>query len=109
MQVPCVWGLGLAANSSHVSEVCMRSVFALLALSLILVAAGCGGGGPNPTTSTPTTTTPPGAAGSAAALVPASIKSKGTITVAEDASYAPNEFIGSDGKTVVGMDADLAK
>jgi polar amino acid transport system substrate-binding protein len=41
--------------------------------------------------------------------VPATIKAKGTITVAEDATYAPDEFIGSDGHTVVGMDADLAK
>ena len=45
----------------------------------------------------------------AAKLVPAKIKSKGTVVVAADASYAPNEFIGSDGHTVVGMDADLAK
>ena len=29
--------------------------------------------------------------------------------VASDASYAPNEFIASDGHTVVGMDADLMK
>jgi polar amino acid transport system substrate-binding protein len=43
------------------------------------------------------------------ALVPASIKSKGTLTVASDATYAPNEFIGPDGKTVIGMDADLMK
>jgi polar amino acid transport system substrate-binding protein len=53
-----------------------------------------------------------GAAGSNAAvakLVPASIKSNGTLNVAADASYAPNEFVGSDGKTVVGMDADLSK
>jgi polar amino acid transport system substrate-binding protein len=42
------------------------------------------------------------------ALVPASVKSKGTLTVAADASYAPNEFIGPDGHTVVGMDADLS-
>jgi hypothetical protein len=26
-------------------------------------------------------------------LVPAAIKSKGTLTVAADASYAPNEFV----------------
>jgi polar amino acid transport system substrate-binding protein len=39
--------------------------------------------------------------------VPASIKSKGTLTVAADATYAPNEFIGSDGHTVMGMDVDL--
>jgi polar amino acid transport system substrate-binding protein len=44
-----------------------------------------------------------------AALVPATIKSKGTITVAADASYAPNEFIGPDGHTVIGMDADLSQ
>jgi polar amino acid transport system substrate-binding protein len=45
----------------------------------------------------------------AEALVPASIKAKGTVLVAADASYAPNEFIASDGHTVIGMDADLAK
>ena len=43
-----------------------------------------------------------------AALVPAKVKAKGTLTVAADATYAPNEFIGSDGKTVEGTDADLA-
>ncbi len=42
-------------------------------------------------------------------LVPASIRSKGTLTVAADASYAPDEFIGPDGHTVIGMDADLSK
>jgi polar amino acid transport system substrate-binding protein len=44
-----------------------------------------------------------------AALVPANIKSRGSITVAADATYAPNEFLASNGTTVVGMDADLAK
>ena len=44
----------------------------------------------------------------AAALVPAKIKAKGTLTVAFDAEYAPNEFIASDGKTIIGMDADLS-
>ena len=48
-------------------------------------------------------------ASKAAADVPAAVKSKGTLTVAADATYAPNEFIGPDGKKVVGMDADLAK
>lgn len=41
--------------------------------------------------------------------MPSSVKSKGTLTVASDASYAPNEFIGPDGHTVVGMDPDLVK
>ena len=44
-----------------------------------------------------------------AAEVPAAYKNKGTLTVAADATYAPNEFIASDGKTVVGMDPDLAQ
>ena len=29
--------------------------------------------------------------------------------MAADATYAPDEFIASDGKTVIGMDADMAK
>jgi polar amino acid transport system substrate-binding protein len=44
-----------------------------------------------------------------AAEVPAVFKKKGTLVVAADATYAPNEFISSNGKTVVGMDPDLAK
>ena len=45
----------------------------------------------------------------AAALVPAKIKAKGTLVIAADATYPPDESIGPDGHTVVGMDADLAK
>lgn len=41
--------------------------------------------------------------------VPAAIKSKGTLTIGTDASYAPNEFLGDDGKTVQGLDIDLMK
>jgi polar amino acid transport system substrate-binding protein len=44
-----------------------------------------------------------------AAQVPAAIKSKGTLTVAADATYPPNEFLNPGDKTVMGMDADLAK
>jgi polar amino acid transport system substrate-binding protein len=46
---------------------------------------------------------------SVVAQVPASIKAKGTLTVAADASYPPNEFFGPDGHTVIGMDADLVQ
>jgi polar amino acid transport system substrate-binding protein len=35
------------------------------------------------------------------------VKVKTTLTVAADATYAPNEFIAPDGHTVVGMDPDL--
>jgi polar amino acid transport system substrate-binding protein len=51
---------------------------------------------------------PSGLIHSVAAQVPASYKQKGTLTVAADATYAPMEFIASDGKTVVGVDVDLA-
>jgi polar amino acid transport system substrate-binding protein len=44
-----------------------------------------------------------------AALVPKAIRVKGSITVAMDAAYPPDEFIGPDGHTIVGMDADLGK
>jgi polar amino acid transport system substrate-binding protein len=43
-----------------------------------------------------------------AAEVPAKIRAKGTLIVASDASYAPMEFIATNGKTVIGVDADLA-
>jgi polar amino acid transport system substrate-binding protein len=41
--------------------------------------------------------------------VPASIKSKGTLIVATDATYAPDEFVAADGTTIIGMDPDLAQ
>lgn len=44
----------------------------------------------------------------AADLVPQEIRDQGTLTVAMDASYAPNEFFDEDGKTIIGMDSDLA-
>lgn len=42
-----------------------------------------------------------------AAKVPQKIKDAGKIVVGSDASYAPNEFLADDGKTVQGMDVDL--
>jgi polar amino acid transport system substrate-binding protein len=41
--------------------------------------------------------------------VPSAIKDKGAVTVAMDATYPPDEFIASDGHTIIGVDADLAK
>jgi polar amino acid transport system substrate-binding protein len=41
------------------------------------------------------------------AKLPPSIKSAGVILIGTDASYAPNEFLAGDGKTVEGMDVDL--
>jgi polar amino acid transport system substrate-binding protein len=80
---------------------------ATLASAATLIG-GCGSSG----SSSEATSTPAGSAAknaAAAKLVPAAIKSKGTLRVAADATYPPNESIAKDGKTVVGMDADLAK
>jgi polar amino acid transport system substrate-binding protein len=80
--------------------------------ALTLVAlAGCGS---SSTTTSSTVTTAPAAPSSGAnaaivAQVPAAIKSKGTLTVASEAQYAPNEFVAPDGHTVIGMDADLVQ
>jgi len=44
----------------------------------------------------------------AAAEVPQHIRTRGTLIVASDATYAPDEFVSANGRGVVGMDADLA-
>jgi polar amino acid transport system substrate-binding protein len=88
---------------------------AVLALVAVL-AAGCGGSSKkaSSTTTTAATTTTggtistPATDSTVAAQVPSKFKSK-TLVVAADATYAPNEFIGSNGKTVEGMDPDLGK
>ena len=41
------------------------------------------------------------------AKLPESIKSAGVIKIGTDASYAPNEFLAADGKTVQGVDVDV--
>jgi polar amino acid transport system substrate-binding protein len=82
----------------------------LLAVVCAGVVAGCGSSSNTTSTSGKTNAaTSSQAVPSVVKLVPGSIKSKGSITVASDASYAPDEFIGPDGHTVVGMDVDLVK
>jgi polar amino acid transport system substrate-binding protein len=84
-----------------------KTVFAMAAPVLVIVAlAGCGSSSSSSSSSTTTASTG-GANAALAAEVPAAIKSKGTLTVASDATYAPNEFIAPDGHTVIGMDVDL--
>jgi polar amino acid transport system substrate-binding protein len=77
---------------------------------LVIVAlAGCGSSSSTSSSASSSTTTASTSAANAsiAAEVPAAIKSKGTLTIASDATYAPNEFIAPDGHTVIGMDVDL--
>jgi polar amino acid transport system substrate-binding protein len=75
----------------------------------VLALAGCGSSSSNTSSNatTATTATSSAAVASIAALVPAAIKAKGTLNVATEAQYAPNEFIASDGHTIIGMDPDM--
>jgi len=88
-----------------------KLLFATAVLSVTaLVAAGCGNGAETSTGTSPApSASPSGAVGAIAAQVPSSVKANGALTVAADATYAPNEFVATDGRTVIGFDADLAK
>jgi polar amino acid transport system substrate-binding protein len=88
----------------------MRRSLAAMCLPALafLVLAGCGSSNKSTTASTSTTPTP-GVNAAIAAEVPAAIKKKGTLSVGTEAEYAPNEFVGPDGHTIIGMDPDLVK
>lgn len=43
-----------------------------------------------------------------AALVPRHMADGGTVVVAMDPGYPPNEYLGSDGHTIIGLDVDIA-
>src|SRR5215471_4474010 len=91
-------------------------------IALVLTAAGCGSGSkPGSTSTGGSTSAAAGSSGSssgsstasssgsgsvdsaAAALVPAAIKSKGSIVIATDPSYPPNESKDQNGN-IVGWD-----
>ena len=90
----------------------MRKLVALISGAVLALAllTGCGSSKSSSTASTATVATPtPSVNAAIAAQVPAAIKQKGTLTVASEAEYAPNEFIAPDGHTVIGMYPDLVK
>lgn len=74
----------------------------------VLALAGCGSASTTSSTSvTVVKTTTSGASPTVSSQVPAAMKSKGTLNVATEAQYAPNEFIAPNGHTIIGMDADM--
>src|SRR5947209_4536262 len=77
----------------------------------LLALAGCGSSKSSTTASTAATAPAgtPAVNAAIAAQVPAAIKSKGTLDVGTEAQYAPNEFVATDGHTIIGMDPDLVK
>jgi polar amino acid transport system substrate-binding protein len=91
----------------------LTALIAVVAFAAVTVAAGCGSSNDDNSGSGGTTLTAASFSVQAdpaiAGQVPADVKSSGSLSVAADATYAPDEFIASDGHTVIGMDADLAK
>ncbi|HEY4277647.1 MAG TPA: ABC transporter substrate-binding protein [Conexibacter sp.] len=87
---------------------------AVVALLFGVTISACGSSDDTSASSTPADTTAAtveqgGTAGSPlAASVPDAVKSNGTLVVATDPTYAPNEFVDRDGKTIIGADVDLA-
>ncbi len=72
-----------------------------------LLLSACGSSASSSTNASASTPAATNSTSTAASLVPAPIKALGTIKIGTDASYAPNEFVGTDGTTVEGMDVDL--
>ncbi|MFI1987971.1 ABC transporter substrate-binding protein [Actinoplanes sp. NPDC020271] len=84
-----------------------RAILGLAAAAaLTLSATACGSESDD--TSTGSATVPTAAADTNLAdKVPADIKSAGKLVIGTDSTYAPNEFIDTDGKSIVGFDVDL--
>lgn len=75
------------------------SAFALLAVSALTLSA-CSSAKTPAASASPTST-------SFASMVPSDVSSDGVLTFGSDGTYPPNEFVGTDGKTMQGMDIDL--
>jgi len=89
-----------------------RLIASSVAVCLLVVAAACSSSSKTNTTGGTTGGTSGGSGGSAAnctaaSKIPSNIKSAGSMAAATDASYAPMEFIGTDGSTIEGADIDL--
>ncbi len=80
----------------------LLGVVGVLAVAASLAGCGgsssSGGGAPIPSTAVDS---------ALAAKVPAAIKQAGTIIIGSDSTYAPSEFLDTDGKTIIGFDVDL--
>jgi polar amino acid transport system substrate-binding protein len=90
------------------SQRLLRLLTALVLLAFAAVGtAGCGSGDDASTASTSAPAATSQAPASGTIAVPEEFRSKGTLVVATDPTYAPNEFVDRDGRTIVGMDVDL--
>ncbi|WP_040160322.1 ABC transporter substrate-binding protein [Nigerium massiliense] len=83
-----------------------------IATTVGLLLSACGspslsGGSASPAGSSSATVAPVAADPALHDKLPDRVKSSGTIIVGVDATYKPNEYLDSDGKTVIGMDVEL--
>ena len=79
----------------------------LATAGLALSACGSDSLSNNSSSSTSSSSTTAAVDAALAAKLPAKIKSAGKIVIGTDATYQPNEYLDSDGKTVIGMDVEL--
>ena len=85
-----------------------RLAFTGLAMAVALTSVACGKD--DDSTVSPSGSATPTATSTdsgLAARVPDAIKADGKISIGTDSTYAPNEFLDTDGKTIVGWDIDL--
>ncbi|MDT5029844.1 MAG: polar amino acid transport system substrate-binding protein [Actinoplanes sp.] len=82
-----------------------RAILGLAAASALTLSLAACGSESNTSTSTPIASA--SADTSLADKVPADIKAAGKLVIGTDSSYAPSEFLDTDGKTVIGFDVDL--
>lgn len=74
---------------------------ALVSAALLLGAAACGSSDATSDASSAGTPSP------ASTLLPESVQKAGTLTIATDAQLPPNNFVGPDGKTIIGVSVDM--
>jgi len=89
-----------------------RLVATLAVLVMAVLGLAACGSSSNSKSGSPSTGSSTGSASAdkkVAAEVPAQVKSKGTVTVATDPTYPPNEFPAPGSGAIQGMDVDLAR
>ncbi|MDT7548021.1 MAG: polar amino acid transport system substrate-binding protein [Actinomycetota bacterium] len=81
------------------------SLLTAAAAAAALTLTGCGGssGSDNPTLSAPSSAGAP-----LAASLPQAVRDAGVLKVGSDVAYAPIESFDKDGKTIIGVDPDIA-
>lgn len=88
-----------------------RAIAVATLATTALALSACGSdslsGGGSSTTPAASSSAKPSVDPALVAKLPAKIKSAGKIVIGTDATYQPNEYLDSDGKTVIGMDVEL--